>query len=979
MNYKEFMTLRENKNIEDAKEKLKEANKALQTDHDIDKFAKAFNEIKNDLPEDDENIKKIQKIILNKIIVAEGTTNTDTGAAIKEINELISRFLAAEHVDDNDPFKNEQKLINLLGVLKDTKITETDIIDLSRMNDAYLPYIIDTKNLAYMLTHDFKEPLKRAQLALLLLLNKYKNNELYTSTGVTKVKGKALKGDVTEDQLPVKVKEIFKIVTDNNNQKKLEFKGGDIINKFIMLAGKLHLNDWARSINIDKNTKPEDIQNKFEEIAKGDTSKPEIPKEDNEPKVDFEKYETHRDEILAQLQKDVKNVSYGYKTPIVRSFPRYDINKIEKDIDNYFGELETKDDQDDLMFLKGTGLKGEMVSHLKYVVNIATKDISERSKKLNPDDYWNASIKTASFYNKTIDEGILDRLHQTRLINKENARNDKSFRKNSAKEDREYNIGNVKRWLNDKKTQRNGKKESGKDYEYNDNGTSKGESRIKDFFKKYLSVCEDLINARQNRCKQLLTRATGNVSVSEYKRLCNSIMQIMQDTKRELKEKEDSFEKVVLKGNIKKRIQDFVIDKTDIKDPNKNAYAEDQKKYKIDAAAENLFNKNNSTKTQQIAKWVLAKLILQFDNYTPRQMLKEFNNKFSELNKKLKGTFHEHAIYNIDNIKNFTTKHEKYTVINFADIKPIASYNTPMELFRATLDGFKNVGLGNLELLKNVKSALKNDDFKSNVEEFSKEMDLYFKARTQMQDVMKHLQQPANTTSINTEKYVKNLAESIFGNNGRINMIWEEGEQEPVQTNNIDKNAIFAKFGALTSSKLNELLGVGAGKINFNETGPEDLAAIQQFIYSELAVIQDGTEYYVCVANKVDGLLKALSGQSTEVDNVTATQNDDTTRNKDNKTTDQGLLKRAPQVLAAYEHGQSAENGTRGASDPNQDESGFSVATEPKATVTTGAVGDVTIPQRLPTSQDVIKRKLNYTTYTYKNGPITVQKRKYDD
>lgn len=978
MNYKEFMILRESKNIEDAKIKLKKANEALQKDHDIDKFAKAFDEIKNDLPEDDENIKQIQKIISDNTTVKEDIVDDTTA---DEIDKLIKKFLAVEPVDDSDPFKNEQKLINLLGVLKDTKITETDIIDLSRINDAYLPYIIDTKNLAYMLTHDFKEPLKRKQLALLLLLNKYKNNDLYTTTGVTKVKGKTLKGDATEDQLPYKVKEIFQIVTDSNNptKKQLEFKGNEVQNKFIMLAGKLHLNDWARNINIDKNTKPEDIQNKFEEIANGGTSKPEIPKEDNEPKVDFEKDETHRDEILAQLQKDVKNVSYGYKTPIVRSFPRYNIDKIEKDIDNYFGELETKDDQDDLMFLKGTGLKGEMVSHLKYVVNIATKDISERSKKLNPDDYWNASIKTASFYNKTIDEGILDRLHQIRLINKENARNDKNFRKNSAKEDREYNIGNVKRWLNDKKAQRNGKKESSKDYEYNDNGTSKGESRIKDFFKKYLSVCEDLINARQNRCKQLLTRATGNVSVSEYKRLCNSIMQIMQDTKRELKEKEDSFEKVVLKGNVKKRIQDFVIDKTDIKDPNKNAYAEDQKKYKIDDAAENLFNKNNSKKTQQIAKWVLAKLILQFDNYTPRQMLREFNKAFSALNKELGGTFHEHSIYNIDNIKNFTTKHEKYTVINFANIKPNASYNTPMELFRATLDGFKNVGLGNLELLKNVKSALKNDGFKSKVEEFSKEMDLYFKARTKMQDIMKHLQQPANTTSINTEKYVKNLAESIFGNNGCINMIWEEGEQEPVQTNNFDKSAIFAKFGALTSNKLSKLLGVGAGKINFDETGPEDLAAIQQFIHSELAIIQDGTENYVCLANKVDGLLKALSEQPTEADNVITTQNDDTTRNKYNKTTGQGLLKRAPQVLAAHNYGQSAEDGTRGASDPNQDESGFSVATEPKATVTTGAVGDVTIPQRLPTSQDVIKRKLNYTTYTYKNGPITVQKRKYDD
>lgn len=975
MNYKEFMTLREGgKNIE-------KANKVFQKNHDIDKFAKfakAFDEIKNDLPEYDENIKQIQKIISNNTV----TEDIVDDATEEEIDKLINKFLNVEPVSNSDPFKNEQKLINLLDVLKDTKLTETDIIDLNRMNDIYLPYIFTTDNLTYMLTHDFKEPLKRKQLALLLLLNKYKNNDLYTSTGVIKVKGKTLKGDATEDQLPDKVKEIFQIVTDSSNPtiKKLKFKGNDVINKFIMLAGKLHLNDWAKNINIDKNTKPEDIQNKFEEIAKSNsTSKPEIPKVDNEPKVDFEKdnAHAHRDEILAQLQKDVQNVSYGYKTPIVRNFPRYNINKIENDIDNYFGKLETKGDQDDLMLLKGTGLKGEMISHLKYVVNITSKDISERSKKLNPDDYWNSSIKTASFYNKTIDEGIFDRLHQTHLINKENARTDKRFKRNNAKEDRKYNVDNVKRWFDDKKTQRDGKKESGKDYEYNDNGTSKGESRIKGFFKDYLSVCEDLIDARQNRCKQLLARATGNVSASEYKRLCNSIMQIMQDTKRELKEKEDSFEKVVLKGNIKKRIQDFVIDKTDIKDPNKNAYAEDQKKYKIDAAAEDLFNKNNNKKTQQIAKWVLAKLILQFDNYTPKQMLDMFNNEFSKLNN-LGGTFHGHVIYNIDNINNLTTKHGEYSVINFAEIKPSTQYKKPIELFRAELDGFKNVGLGNLELLKNIKSALKNDGFKSNIEEFSKEMDLYFKARTQLQNVMEYLKPPATTTSINTEKYVKNLAESIFGNNGRINMIWEEGEQEPVQTNNVDKNAIFTKFGALTSSKLSELLGVGAGKINFNKTRPEDLAAIQQFIDSELAIIQDGTEYYVCVANKVDGLLKALSGQPTEAEKQA------TDVNQKQQMAD---MQKQQYEQAIKQHGElnngsnslEMNNTTVQALTHQADLRSDSVATEPKATVTTGAVGDVTIPQRLPSSQDVMKRKLNYTTYTYKNGPITVQKRKYDD
>lgn len=948
--FKDFLLFSEQeenkKDLEKAKSELEKATSADGKKEAYSEISKALKDIDpSDLDnEKKEAYNKLADILkTNSSVVTESTNDID-----QQIIDLCNIILGIKG-EDGDPNKHLQSLNDFV---KRANISE-DLINkisnaVSHFDGNVIDQIATADNLIYFLKNG---KITKEVVALIIALRKFASNnkELFTKSGeIATITFKSQKLDSLEKNPLINTlyerepgKYFFKLKEKYSNINDLFIK----INNLKLSEPMKNLFDSANTITIEKLI--QDLDN-FVNKSNGVPPKEDLDSSEGDEKKDTLDIKTKSDSELEQeVKQNFANISYGYKTPVVYDFPRDESRSAaEQKILDYFNNL-----------------SAEMKNHFEMMSANSKEKMHKNSKILNPDKYWDECIKKAGIYNNTINEGVGRLVFDSAKRGLRNAGKAIANTAGHIATDVSTAANNGVRKVKDTAFEHSNYIGAKNDYKYAGDNKSKGEVRVDNSIETFMDSCTHIIDDSRKRSLECFERSRERVSIDKYYNLISKISNIMQETKSKLKDKENAFKRIVDKGTIGKKIQDAIIDKTIEKDPNKIAYDKEQKEEDIKIAT-SIFNKAETSNTQRIAKWMLADLLINNSNMTPEQFLKMLETKFTAI--KLKGSLHNGMIYEIDDskIKKITVKNDaKYQIIDFAALQPTAKYETPIALFKASIDEFKDVGVGNLELVKNMKTALKNDTFAKNVEPFKEEMKKYFAARNNIRSFINENSLHLPQNSINTEQYVKDLAESIFGGSGSISMIWEADEQVTTQTEqplqNTDKYSILEKYKCVTNENLQKLFGNGSGKINFLEHGPEDIAAIQQFAYSSAAMLIDKAEnkYYFFNRARIEDLFKELTSipsEPSKVSNIQGVSSDTL-----NKVATDVKGKSADDIIGLPYEG--------------------AVNTEPQATVTTGAVGDVTIPQRMPTPQDVMKRKLNYTTYTYKNGPITVQKRKYDD
>jgi hypothetical protein len=849
--------------------------------------------------------------------------NNKTEAKPNEIIDLASDFIRElEEISKIDPNETLKQLKTIEIVQKASKkITDESYNNLNK--------IINRGKLAWSIDNIFDD-LKKEQftindLATLILINNYFDNisdnnhffkangefrELNSKDDINNFTRKNGEYDETVSELYNKIYE--KKPTENGQLFAIVIKDKEKVEKIIKLAYRINPFIKDEYFNKFKNCNYQQIVNKLnEDLEKYKNGKNiEQEQEQNKERSNTNSFSGNLEDRINDKRNEFREMSktmeYGYSTPIVYNFPRDKKEENKTNIRNYFN-----------------GLKNEVEKHFERLAKDNISVINKRAKILHPENYWEECLKNASVYNKTLNEGAAKLLGTAakRYFGglKDNALNKIS----NAWEDKKDHSSYKKDYKNYSKKEDEHKKRSGNDYDYDyENETTKGETRTNNSLDDFKTSCMSIIDNQTKECEKLYDRATSRVSVAVYDKNISKIISIMRETKKLLKEKEMKFNDIIKKGGLKKRIQDFVIDKTYEKDANKRAYDIEQRELERKEIEEWLNISEKDTKTQLIAKWLLAAILIENQNLTPKGILSILNSNFSTLKILNGGTFKDNKVYNIDDVKPVYDQ-TSFGYITHLSYKSAASYNTPMELFMATLPAFKRASSQPLNIIKDFKNCLTNNNeaYLDRAKTFKSNMDTYFKKRKELQKIL--------------------MQNSLASSNIHENIIDPQDAE---------------KYGLIKVPELAaSLFGPGKDHINFDERGPEDLAAIEQFINSNMVMIKNADGIYFTTEYKL----------------------------KELKTNSQKMLKNFKQQFTKQKQ-QFAKNVGQAETPEFQDiqaDNGYSMDASVKtnSTVTTGAVGDTVVPQRLPTSQDVMKRKLNFTTYTYKNGPITIQKRKYDD
>ena len=853
--------------------------------------------------------------------------NNKTEAKPNEIIDLASDFISKlEEISKIDPDETLKQLKTIAIVQEASK----KITDESYNN---LKEIINRGKNAWKINNIFydlkKERFTVNNLATLILINNYFNNisdnnhffkaegkfrELNTKDDINNFTGK--EGEYSEEANKLYNKIYKEKDTVNGQPSTLIIKDKEKVERITNLVYQINNPYIKEYFNKFKNCDYKQIINKLNEDLEKYKNEKSINKEQSKEKSNTNFNNSSSDNSLEDRVNDKRNefremskaMEYGYSTPIVYNFPRDKKEENKTNIRNYFN-----------------GLKNEVEKHFERLAKDNIAVINKRAKILHPENYWEECLKNASIYNKTLNEGAA-KLLGTAAKRYFGGLKDSALNKiSNTWEDYKDHSSYKKDYKNYSKKEDEHKKRSGNDYDYDyENETTKGETRTNNSLDDFKTSCMSIIDNQTKECEKLYDRATSRVSVAVYDKNISKIISIMRETKKLLKEKEMKFNDIIKKGGLKKRIQDFVIDKTYEKDANKRAYDVEQRELERKEIEEWLNISEKDTKTQLIAKWLLAAILIENQNLTPKGILNILNSNFSTLKILNGGTFKDNKVYNIDNVKPIYDQ-TSFGYITHLSYKSAASYNTPMELFMATLPAFKRATSQPLNIIKDFKNCLTNNNeaYLDRAKTFKNNMNTYFKKRKELQKIL--MQNSLASSNIHEDIIDPQVAE---------------------------------KYGLIKVPELaTSLFGPGKDHINFDERGPEDLAAIEQFINSNMVMIKNADGIYFTTEYKL----------------------------KELKTNSQKMLKNFEQQFTKQKQ-QFAKNTKNSQIETpefqdTQADNGYSMDASVKtnSTVTTGAVGDTVVPQRLPTSQDVMKRKLNFTTYTYKNGPITIQKRKYDD
>lgn len=867
---------------------------------------------------EDKSDEEIDKIFSNLYSIFKDITKKNKDDADNDIEQLNSFFDLAKQVDTDDFDKVKDELV---------KASE----QLSRQDgDNQLGYLI------------FNNPQNINKYSLIIALSNmignkifknnsaifsgYKNSEYFKKAienwfNISKDGTKKIYSLKPELEKPAEFIEsaINSIAVSNDDIKELlsKYNKGDIKNALLKLGKEYE------SLN-HHNLSKEKIEN-FNKIygeIKNDPAGIEEPKEDS--KI-----------FNTGNIKKYSNSYFGFTTPVPDSFPR----EAEKSsvINNYYKEL-----------------KAEALKHLEKISFTAQKQIKDVSKIKHDDLYWEN--------NKVVDKVIKEWLFKGA----------KDFDNPTQGKQRIKNL-----------TGSHAKTEPGQEEQKN--------------IGKYDEKIDKIIKKDSNEAQGLYMNAMGRISTHMRRSFNLQIYNILKGTKEKLHKLENQLTKEI-KGGLIRQAQVKAADKkkngSSAKDANKREFDNAEKEGQISEYTSTIrafLLSPYKDQTTEIAKWVLAKIITLADS--PRDAKEILNNKFDAIGNKLGGSFHNGKVYDIKSA-------------NVMDKEAIAHFKgTVNESYDSAKDLLKNKGLGpdvtildDINVLKKLRKELTDLKMDKELKELVNDMKAFFAKRAEIQEALKTLSGATSpAVSINTEEYVKKLSESIFNKNGYVGMIWEADDNltTAMDTQKADNAQTLESFfgdpknGVYTSDTFTNMFGTEGNNSDKIEIkggkGPEDIAFLQQLADVRCCIVNYNNKYYFMSETAFENYKKLKVKQNNaEQETNQETEKQATDANQKHQMAD---MQKKQFEQATKQHGE-LNDGNNSFEENNAavkyltDQANLrsdSVNTEPKATVTTGAVGDVTIPQRLPTSQDVIKRKLNYTTYTYKNGPITVQKRKYDD
>lgn len=654
-----------------------------------------------------------------------------------------------------------------------------------------------------------------------------------------------------------------------------------------------------------------------------------------------------------EVERSIKKTreQYGFSTAIPRSFPRpaYGTDT-SNEISDYFEDIAKE-------------FEGKLNLY-SYANRYRTR---EKAKEKNPTKTWEESIRNASVLNKTITEGFFGNIAN----NFNNARKIKNDNKKITKSN-----SNPIKGLND--------------YDFDENGEINGIKRIEDLIKKFKEYAENIIKLHREKCNQLFKKSIGTGILSKKaikgeKRLeyIDDIRTEMLNTKRELSELIEKFKKSSERGLFGKIADKF--DRNSNLDWNQREYKEWTKKGERDEGLADLISmlkSESKTHTEDIAKWIFAKMIIETS--TPDIFEKLLKSKFSstEVKKALGGSFHLEEIWDIDpkelekpdNIEKTLGVLAKFT-------KKPKYYSTPIDLFNAKLPGFTSEY--NLDSLKGLHTELHKNEEESELKEFSEKMAEFFIKQKEIVKVFKELK-GNNTVS---EAMFKRMKEKFLNEadlDSQANP--DDGQDVVPNTYDIEENKqtdINSKINEYlnkngkTSQSLNNLFGSG-NKIDITGKGVEDIVFLQQMVSTNFCLIKR-KNYYLLNINSLEELKtlykNIISGKTQNNQNKQQPEQKDNTmaqpnNNQDNTATNNGETKGIQFNQEQLKNGilttPTAETIAKKMTDY-----GSSINTEKKKATVTTAACDSTYPVSTKQNKDS-------TTITYQNGPFKIVRRKFN-
>ena len=722
--------------------------------------------------------------------------------------------------------------------------------------------------------------------------------------------------------------------TSDKTEEEIEKVNGNLIGYLTEFVKGLNEGD----VNYIKNNNNSEVYKKYEELLNKDKKE--------------EKENPKSDSGLEEVERSIKKSreQYGFSTAIPRSFPRpaYGTDT-SNEISDYFEDIAKE-------------FEGKLNLY-SYANKYKTR---EKAKEKNPTKTWEESIKNASVLNKTITEGFFGNITN----NFNNSRKIKNDNKEITKSNR-----NLKKGLND--------------YDFDENGEINGIKRIEDLTKKFKEYAENIIKLHREKCNQLFKKSIGTGILSKKaikgeKRLeyIDDIRTEMLNTKRELSELIEKFKKSSERGLFGKIADKF--DRNSNLDWNQREYKEWTKKGERDEGLADLISmlkSESKTHTEDIAKWIFAKMIIETS--TPDIFEKLLKSKFSsaEVKKALGGSFHLEEIWDIDpkelekpdNIEKTLGVLAKFT-------KKPKYYSTPIDLFNAKLPGFTSEY--NLDSLKGLHTELHKNEEESELKEFSEKMAEFFTKQKEIVKVFKELK-GSNTVS---EAMFKRMKEK-FLNEADLDSQTDPDDGPDVVPNPYDveenKQDINSKINEYlnkngkTSQSLNNLFGSG-NKIDITGKGVEDIVFLQQMVSTNFCLIKR-QNYYLLNINSLEELKtlykNIISGKTQNNQNKQQPEQKDNTmaqpnNNQDNIATNKGETKGIPFDQKKLEDG-TLTTPTAETIAKKMTDYGSSINTEKKKATVTTAACDSTYPVSTKQNKDS-------TTITYQNGPFKIVRRKFN-
>ena len=723
--------------------------------------------------------------------------------------------------------------------------------------------------------------------------------------------------------------------TSDKTEEEIKKINGNLIGYLTEFVKGLNKGDvnYIKSNNLEAYKKYEELLNKGKEEEK------ENPKSNS----GFE-----------EVERSIKKTreQYGFSTAIPRSFPRpaYGTDT-SNEISDYFEDIAK-----------------EFEGKLNLYSYANRYRIREKAKEKNPTKIWEESIRNASVLNKTITEGFFGNIAN----NFNNARKIKNDNKEITKSN-----SNPIKGLND--------------YDFDENGEINGIKRIEDLIKKFKEYAENIIKLHREKCNQLFKKSIGTGILSKKaikgeKRLeyIDDIRTEMLNTKRELSELIEKFKKSSERGLFGKIADKF--DRNSNLDWNQREYKEWTKKGERDEGLADLISmlkSESKTHTEDIAKWIFAKMIIETS--TPDIFEKLLKSKFSsaEVKKALGGSFHLEEIWDIDpkelekpdNIEKTLGVLAKFT-------KKPKYYSTPIDLFNAKLPGFTSEY--NLDSLKGLHTELHKNEEESELKEFSEKMAEFFIKQKEIAKVFKELK-GNNTVS---EAMFKRMKEKFLNEADLDSQANPDDDQDVVpNTYDVEKNKqadINSKINEYlnkngkTSQSLNNLFGSG-NKIDITGKGVEDIVFLQQMVSTNFCLIKR-QNYYLLNINSLEELKtlykNIISGKTQNNQNKQQPEQKDNTmaqsnNNQNNTATNNGEAKGIPFDQEQLEKGTLTTPTAETIANKMADYGGGSVNTEKKKATVTTAACDSTYPVSAKQNKDS-------TTITYQNGPFKIVRRKFN-